>query len=83
MKRYINKFNVISKEELVKFLELFRTESLLDEKVYKDIKKTVKKTDKKEDISKISKELFEKVSKESIEHKNVEKSKDFLRKVRK
>ena len=79
--RDINKFNVISKEELVKFLELFRTESLLDEKVYKDIKKTVKKTDKKEDISKISKELFEKVSKESIEHKNVEKSKDAQKKL--
>ena len=74
--RDINKFNVISKEELVKFLELFRTELLLDEKVYKDIKKSVSKSENKEDISKISKDLFEKVSKKSIEQKTGEKSKE-------
>ena len=79
--RDINKFDVISKDELVQLLNLFKNESILEDKQYNELKKTIDKTKTKEDVSKVSKKLFEKVATESIQVKNTVKSKETQKKL--
>ena len=74
--RDINNFDIISKDELVKLLNLFKNESILEDKQYIELKKTIDKTKTKDDVSKVSKKLFEKVAAESIQVKNTVKSKE-------
>lgn len=76
----INKFNSITKDELVILLESFRNQSLLKEESYNDLKTTVKNT-KQEDVAKISKKMFETVANQSIETKTNNESKVIQKKI--
>tara|TARA_B100000401_G_scaffold434889_1_gene375736 strand:- start:27 stop:851 length:825 start_codon:yes stop_codon:yes gene_type:complete len=79
--RDINKFDVISKDELVQLLNLFKNESILEDKQFIELKKNIDKTKTKDDVSKVSKKLFEKVAAESIQIKNTSKSKETQKKL--
>lgn len=81
--RDVKKFDLIDKEELIQFLELFKNELLIEDKIYKELKVSATNTDKKEELCKISKSLFEKVADKSIKTKTVEKSKDHQKNLEK
>ena len=73
-----DKFDVISKEELEKLLQLFNKEELINKETYKKLEAEVKEG---KNIKKVSKTLFEKISKESINSKCTDESKVKQKKI--
>jgi len=68
----LDKFSIISKEDLLKLLDTFNTENMLDKSIQEKLEQELKKTN---DTKIVSKKLFENISKNSIDTKCTENSK--------